>query len=536
MPYRDGKPLTFRHSSTHSIMNHRVQDIINTIYSNYPDVVDAWEIAAIVESLGYTDTRIQAEFGCPNALILSQFIYDQRTVYNSNSALQEPIAAAQMGFKQKPESELKIFITQFSHSFVYTIPFIIILFLGYLKIDREIEILPHKLTSLFATATMASLITSGGFIQMIARRGGFYFGLNDPIQANRVCTPILWLGIFTSVCLGIFGIFFGFYQNIAADEYIIIAGIYYVMVSITWILFAAISLNSRWIAVAILIGITLLFAGLRLTIKLGAIECQLIVMFLAFMCLAILTAIEYFKNRPQLPQFGKLVELPSLSVSIYLLAPYFSYGVIYFAFIFADRLAAGLSSYSTFNLYPATYLDYQDHMDLALLDLLTIVPAIEYFSFKLITYWYKQSKSLSIKQIETLPKKLKRRYRSLVLRTAICFFILMTGSIFLSLMLNPHPIDRILTICGCIGYLFFAIGLLNSIVLLSLDRLPFVLQSIIPATVINFILAYLCGNLFGVYFAVVGLIIGGIFFAVSSGTKVLQAFSQADYCYFYSGY
>ena len=59
-----------------------LQNLIDSIYSNYPNVCDPWEIVAILEALGYTDKAIELEFGCPNALILGQFIYAQRNRFS----------------------------------------------------------------------------------------------------------------------------------------------------------------------------------------------------------------------------------------------------------------------------------------------------------------------------------------------------------------------------------------------------------------------------------------------------------------------
>jgi formate hydrogenlyase subunit 4 len=53
---------------------------------------------------------------------------------------------------------------------------------------------------------------------------------------------------------------------------------------------------------------------------------------------------------------------------------------------------------------------------------------------------------------------------------------------------------------------------------------------------IDFIIGYLLGSLFGVYLAVVGLIVGSAFFAISSSRKILKAIDRAEYCYFYIGY
>ena len=59
-------------------------------------------------------------------------------------------------------------------NFVYTIPLIVVLVLGNRELQTERQLLPPQLTSLFTLATLASLITTGGFVQMISRRGLFY--------------------------------------------------------------------------------------------------------------------------------------------------------------------------------------------------------------------------------------------------------------------------------------------------------------------------------------------------------------------------
>lgn len=103
-------------------------------------------------------------------------------------------------------------------------------------------------------------------------------------------------------------------------------------------------------------------------------------------------------------------------------------------------------------------------------------------------------------------------------------------------ILQRSQTDNILTIVACLGYLLFAIGLFNTVILLSLNRLHDVLGILAISMSIDFIIGYLLGSLFGVYLAVVGLIVGSAFFAISSSRKILKAIDRAEYCYFYSGY
>jgi hypothetical protein len=511
--------------------NFALENLIDSIYTNYPNVCDPWEIVAIVEALGYTDKTIEIEFGCPNALVLGQFIYAQRARFPFTEL-------ADRSVKSPPSilEEFNIFVIQFSHSFIYTIPFIILLVLNYLPIDAKVDLLPPELNSLFGFVTMSSLIVSSGFVQAIGRRGLFYMGLKDPVQANRICTPILSMGIYTTILLASIGIIFCFYQGIAADKYIIVAGIYFVLLSTIWMLFAIVGLQYRFAAPAILIGITCCFFILRVFIELSAIEAQAISIAIAFISLAILSISNRIKYRTIAPKFGELVPLPNLSILIYLLIPHFLYGIVYYGFIFADRLVANITTVGTYSLIPGNNLGYQDSMDLALLNLLLIVPLVEYFSYKLIIYWYDRAKHMTLAEVDSLAWRLQKRYWSSIGRIFICFGFMMLFTTILLSILQRDRNDSILTIVGCFGYLCFAIGLFNTILLLSLDRLRDVLGILAMAMSIDFILGYLLGSLFGVYLAVIGSIVGAIFFAITSSKQIFKAIERADYCYFYSGY
>jgi hypothetical protein len=515
------------------VTSHSLQNLISSIYTNYPNVCDVWEIVAIIEALGYTDRMIQAEFGCPDALILSQFIHAQRSQFPF------PLLRERSPVKPVPKfaQEVQTFITQFSRSFIYTIPFIILLVLDYLPIDNSRDFLPPQLNSLFATVTMASLVTSSGFVQMISRRGSFYMGLKDPVQANHICIPILLMGIITTAILSFIGILFGFYQQVAADEYAILAGIYYAIMSTVWMLFAVVGIQYRFAAPAILVGMTGCFFILRVFIHLSAIESQVGIITIALISLISLTVTNSLKYRSAQPLFGQAIALPRLSILVYLLAPHFLYGMVYFGFIFADRLVVTLSAGSIDRLNIGnSNLAYQDSMDVALLNLLLIVPLVEYLSYKLIIYWYDLAKQVTLMEIDSLAWKLQQQYWLSIGRILLYFGILMVMTIILLSLLHRSYNDNILTIIACFGYLCFAIGLFNTVILLSLDRLRDVLHILVSAMLFNFCLGYIISSLFGIYFAVIGLVVGGVIFAIASSQKTLIAIERADYCYFYSGY
>ena len=143
---------------------------------------------------------------------------------------------------------------------------------------------------------------------------------------------------------------------------------------------------------------------------------------------------------------------------------------------------------------------------------------------------------MTVAEANSLSWMLQRKYWSSIKRIFLNFGLLISFTILLLSILHRSQSDSILTIVACIGYLLFAIGLFNTVILLSLDRLQDILGILATAMSIDFIIGYLVSSLFGVYFAVLGLIVGAIFFAVNSNKKVLKAIDRAEYCYFYSGW
>ncbi len=91
----------------------------------------------------------------------------------------------------------------------------------------------------------------------------------------------------------------------------------------------------------------------------------------------------------------------------YLLAPFFSYGIVYFCFIFADRLIAGWAVDPASGLIFAIDSAYQRAMDLALLNFLLAVPLSEYLAYRLIRYWYRQAKVVKLENMAALSQQFK---------------------------------------------------------------------------------------------------------------------------------
>ena len=508
----------------------KLSDLVSAVESICPQLFDYWQATAIIESLGYTDRVIQQEFGFADALALGQYVYEQHHLSHTAK-----ISFSKVSLYNKYKSEILTFVKQFSHSFVYVIPLLTLLALEYVKLGIQTQLLSPELASLLSLATMGSLISSGGFVQMISRRGYFYLGLGESNLSNRVCFSLLRLGMATSIILSFIGLWFGFYQDLFTDNYLIIATFYYLLVSLLWMLLAILALRVYWSTPVILIGLSILFIGLRVW-GVGTLEAQILAMGVTLGAIVSLMSFAWLRRKKYKNQANREIKLPRLNALIYSLAPYFCYGTAYFSFIFADRIAAGTAINPALGLIFAINSEYQRRMDLALLNFLLLVPLVEYLGYKLIQYWFKQAKNPTSENTAAFSLTLRRRYWLINVVTVIVFEISVALTFSILKPVTWGLGETFQALIGCVGYLFFVLGLLNAIVLFSLNRAVAVIKALLPALAINFALSYILAHLIDVSYAAIGLVVGAGMFMLLSARKVLQAIKQPDYAYYLGGY
>jgi hypothetical protein len=520
-------------SDGRNLADPKLQVVIAEIQAISPQPADRWEIAAILESLGYTDRQIQTELNYSDSLALGSEIYE----YLRDNGYLNPAPPLQLqSTRTSWRSEIFFFAGQFTKSFLYAIPFVASMLLESFFARVDEQVIPLQLSALLTPALMASLITSGGFVQMIQRRGSFYKNMDQNIHVQRSCRPIFLMGVVASVLLGILSMISGFYLSYASDNYIIIAAFYYVVLSIMWLTFAMVSLSYDWSTPIALVLIAIIFVICRQGLRLDAVTCQIVTMTLALLGMLGMWLRVYRQARRQEKSQDHLPDLPPAAAVAYLLTPYFLYGIAYFSFLFADRFAAGwvLEKYSSLAFSVDTR--YQRPMDLALLDFLILMPFAEYLGAKFCQWWYRQTKQLTPNQLGQLMSGLQRRYTIFSSLLWVIGSVIGTVTLLLMLLAHQQAAAIQLTAFGVLGYSILAVGLWNCIILLILNQIPVVLKMLLPSVVINLVCGYIAGYLWGVNWVPIGLVLGGATFAFLASRQVWQAIHQADYCYFYSGY
>src|ERR1700740_716464 len=123
-------------------------------------VVHAGELAALIESLGYTDGSAR-EWGFPDIFSLAECLFARFR--------QKPVPDERASEKRGWRfvwAETRCAMRKFSLSFAYAIPWMVMLTLEYLR-PQALQVSP-EIGGALSLSLIASLITTGGFVQMIS--------------------------------------------------------------------------------------------------------------------------------------------------------------------------------------------------------------------------------------------------------------------------------------------------------------------------------------------------------------------------------
>jgi len=196
-------------------------------------IVHAREVAALIESLGYTDRSV-SELGFPDIFSLAEHLFAR---LQQNPAPHE--RARQKDRRSSLWVEARWALRKFSLSLAYAIPWGVMLTLEYLRPDA-LRVSP-EIGGALSLSLIASLITTGGFVQMISRSGNFYYGLNEPVVAHRTCLSLMNIGLTCGLFLTLLGMIAGSYFHLFAGGYLVLGAINYLALSLLWMLCAMLS-------------------------------------------------------------------------------------------------------------------------------------------------------------------------------------------------------------------------------------------------------------------------------------------------------
>jgi hypothetical protein len=499
----------------------RLEDLVTDVRAVRARLLDAWEATALVESLGYSDARVQREFGFRNTLEAGEYVFKASADLQGNEAgwapIQQPIVA--------------IVGRSVASTLIYAVPWMAIFVAQ--KTHPEATQLSGVLASPLALALMFSLVWSGGFVQAIVRRGEFYVGVRQLGLARDVVGVLLRIGVALTIIVAGIGMVVGRYLRLFSWPALVIGADAFVIMSVLWMVCSTFAIRrQQWrVAAAFLVG----FAGyiVARSFQADVLTSHLVAATTVLAAAAIQTR-GLFTNGGEQAARRRSVPLPRLSVVVYWTVPYFWYGTAYFAFLFADRLTAGTAMAALADTPFSVPAQYSLGMELALLTLLVSASGVE-VAGALFARAIGAIGSRPFSGDQAPFEAAMRRHHRRALALSIGTFVAIAGAVA---SLGHRMFAGELTstawftlLRGDIGYACLTVGVVNALVLFQMRRTWDVLHALAPALLVNLGTGYVLGHALGSTNAVYGLILGAAYFAAASTRAARRVLRHPDYTY-----
>lgn len=507
-------------------MNQSIQDLLVDVRRVAPQVAGYREIAALIESFGWDDPSAK-DLGFPDVFALAKHLWMQFP--SGLGSEQDAIPHSRWVLFR---SEAGRAVRKLSLGLGYVVPWAVLLVLQYRRPDA-LQVSP-ELGGALSLALIASLITTGGFIQMISRSGNFYYGLEEPFVARNSCMVLLNLGLISTLMFALLGLVLSLYFHLFASTHLVLAAVEYVVLSLLWMFCAVLAVQGLgWCIPCVFVLCAGMIVLIKMLSSLGTIA--VLVLWPGFAVLGALSCmlVGFYRAQRKHPSKEKSAS-PRHSIWFLSLTPFYAYGTVYFSFLFADRMAAGSAVPWVSGLNFGIDSAYQRGMDLVLLAFLITAALVEYLSDSFLRFWRQLATEPSGAGSKPLVASLRQRHWKLMLVTGCAFIVMAAGAWLAFGHFTAAAVTARLwqtSVMGGLGYLLLSMALLEIIILASVNSTSAALLAVTLGLGVNVLIGYGLSHMLGAQYAAAGLLAGSAVVLWRCTAAVGHILQHPDYHY-----
>jgi hypothetical protein len=519
-----------------------IEPLIDTVLANTGTPRDAWEVTAQLEVLGLRDTDARAAYEHKDLFTLGRAIFERaRNVVEPDDP-------------PKPHRPLLEFAKHYASGSIFAIPMLLqagaILVWGY-GLWGAIDVDVRTGTAI-ALGFIAAYVLTGGFVQAITRRGLFYHFQQEPALARWVVLRGWWIAARLVLGLLVPAFVFNVLYHLLPWDLFGIAALYYAALSILLLNWSMLYVAGRryWIVLVTAVALAVVIIAAK---RLGA---NVIVANTAGLATAAIASFavglrSVGQARSPVPGDGRddrrgrlsytVHNPPRLTVLVYSTSRAFLYGLLYNAFVFADRIVAWSALTRREDLPPYTFWlspRYELGMDLALIVVMllsgVVEAAVQTFSTSLVPV-EKSNADLT----QWFARFLRRRIAILVpsaiaaiatARVCVAIVARMPGENLRTGMTSQSAM--IAFWLGACGYALLMLALQNLLILMTLSRAELAARSVAIALVVNLAVGFTCSRAIHYAAAAAGLTAGAAVLVLLTWRDVHRVGKRLDYYYF----
>jgi len=529
----------------------QLDDLVERVKGKIGNPVSPQAVVAILESTGLRDIDAQNIYDSDSLFDLGQTVYDKLKY----QLLRERIENRENGYSRLRQRDLSNrlfdFVKYYSYGLLFTAPMfsqiLAVIFFSY-SLWAWLYFNNAQAT-IVALGTIVAFIVTGGFALVLGRELSHYIGLKNYVLASKMARYIFIAGTFSLfafwVLVDIINLVIPFYPQ----KMVWIGGVYMVLIGI-WLLSSSViyALQKHGvILISVVLGTVIVILAMNES-HIGIYNAHWLGLLITNGLLVGYAWLHFNRRiRTSENQFAKQ-KLPRFSFKYFNNYSYFVYGILYFLFLFIDRILAWSTGHGS-SVYVIWFnTPYELGMDWGLISLVLIVASIEYSinSFtKILFPSQEKTKFSQIQDFITFFKKFYARQVILLLLAGIVSILLNYYAIS-SLKIYIHQFEEIQNFFqssitskifwwASISYFILAFGMLHALFFFTLGHPRKILYAMSAAVFINFIVGFICSRMISYEYAVIGLLAGSVTFSLITGYYMWDYLENLDY-HFYSSY
>ena len=499
-----------------------------------PDLQDSLDVAATLESMGWTDRQMEETFGFANVFDAARELFDsiRRQVAQSPMPIRVAIARKTLIWS---------IIRDIGHGLTFTLPMIVSVAA---MITLHISFASYQYFSVpnataIALATFVSFLTTGGFTQAMTNIYYVLMGMQKVQEIEATVFLVMRWSVVTTLVIAGFLIIGDFVFPIMPESLVLLMVLYTILLSMLWISFTGLYILRREY---FLTFITAMAIGVAFTLHRRGMAVQwaqaVAMAVAAFASLA--TSVVIFRRRTKGFQALRGVFQTRLAQLAHGASPYFVYGILYFVYVYVDRLVAW-SSQTTFLPYNIWFRgQYELGMDWSLVALFLPLSVAEV----LISTVMRRVESLEHRlDLDRTTDLLAALYKIYFVMLAVFVGVSVLGVLLthtgVTLLAPIHLFAQSVPVRGVEPFVFtfsswsyvlFSVAIFNTLLLFTLSHPGPALRVLGVGIGVDLVFGILATQVLNGYqYAVLGLAVSCAFIAIYSTYMVVRVIRRLDY-------
>lgn len=499
-----------------------------------PDLQDPLDVAAVLESMGWTDRQIEEQFGFADVFEAAAELYADMTQHVLQQSLPIRVVMTRRAL-------IWSIFRDVGHGLTFTLPMIVSVAA---MITLHISFASYEYFSVpnataIALATFLSFLTTGGFTQAMTN---IYYVLTGMQKVQEIEATVFlvmrWSLAVTFIFCGLV-VVGDFIFPIMPENLVLLMILYTILLSMLWISFTGLYILRREYILAFVtagaIGVAYWLHREGMAVQWAQAVAMAVASFAGLG-----TSLVIFRRRTRGFHALRGVFETRLAQLAHGAAPYFIYGLLYFVFVYVDRLVAWSSqtSYLPYNIWFRG--QYELGMDWSLVALFLPLSVAEVLISTVMRRIENLEHQLGLRKKAELLAAMRRTYFSML---AIFLTVSVAGAVFthvgvtflaplrlFKLSVPVRGIEPFVFLWSSCAYVLFSIAIFNILMLFTLSHPGPALRVLAWGIGVDLVLGVLSTQLLNGYqYAVFGLFAACVFLAAYSTLSVLSLLPNLDY-------